>query len=153
MIRFNKTEAEWDFAEQKKTCRSCGKEYAYYVYRGGSVYHSCIECEKCQNRLWYYPEEDLVLDKYFGDQNKRDFRRMKETIESLASPCSCGGNYRHANVSTIGIPKDCPYCSTPQDQKEHVAIDCTQIEVKPSILRKFPVTVLRFYDDTKVGQA
>ena len=156
MIRFRKREVEWDFAEIKKTCRSCGKEYTYYVYHGGSVYHCCLECAKCHQLLWYYPEDDSVLDRYFGDpstgrskeQRIRIIKSVEEKMEALVSPCSCGGNYYHVNAWEAGVPKTCPHCGAPQEEKkEHVVIDCTKLEVKPPILKKFPVTVLEFYDD------
>ncbi|PIQ82787.1 MAG: hypothetical protein COV76_01870 [Candidatus Omnitrophica bacterium CG11_big_fil_rev_8_21_14_0_20_64_10] len=151
MIRFRKITVEWEFAEVKKICRTCGEAYVYYAYRGGDVYHSCMECEKCQERLWYYPEEDSVLDKYFGEQGKRGLaglQKMAREIETLASPCSCGGFYRHIDVSEAGVPKNCLHCRAPEDRKDELFPIDRGIETISPDRKKRPVTVLDFYDDS-----
>lgn len=122
MIRFQRRTAQFDFSPGKRACPVCKTEYTFYKDTadcGRGV--ATMECEKCHELVWYFPEDDLVLKKHFGfphglphSEILAKMRDRDERIETIVSPCPCGGNYRHVSHRDYGFPRYCPKCEAPQ---------------------------------------
>ena len=150
VIRFKRRVAELGFSPGKRVCPTCKTEYTFYkstVDVGPEL--AAMECEKCRELVWYYPETDLVLKKHFGfsphglprSEISAKMRAMDERVEAIVSPCPCGGNYRHVRHGEYGFPRYCPKCGAPQMIPEF-----RKEPPEPWKSERASVTLLEFYE-------
>lgn len=153
MIRSRRRTAQFDFSPGKRACPVCKTEYPFYKDTADvGPELATMECEKCRELVWYYPESDLVLRKHFGfsphglprSEILAKMRVMDERVEAIVSPCPCGGNYRHVKHREYGFPRYCPKCGAPQMIPEF-----RKEPPEPWVDERVAVNLLEFYEGHK----
>lgn len=155
VISFKRRVAELGFSPGKRVCPACKTEYPFYKGTADvGPELASMECEKCRELVWYYPENDLTLDRHFGfsphglpsSEILAKLRAMNGKIETIVSPCPCGGNYRHIDHREYGFPRYCPKCEAPQMIPEF-----RKEPPEPWRDERIPINLLEFYEGHKAS--